>query len=189
MTHPTPPQTLRTERLTLRLFTESDAEAVWAYASDPEVTRYMDWPTHAALDDTHDYLRTVEADWASGSYFAWAVVENDGQQLVGGVGCEAIGSRVALGYVYARSAWGRGYATEAAQVLVDWLVSQDEIHRVWATCDVANAGSARVLEKLGMQHEGVLRRWSVRPNLLGQPCTDSHVYSLVASSFDNTLPT
>jgi RimJ/RimL family protein N-acetyltransferase len=66
-----------------------------------------------------------------------------------------------LGYNYERAAWGQGYATEAAQAVVAWGFRELGLHRIWATCAPANAGSRRVLEKIGMQREGYLRehRW------------------------------
>jgi RimJ/RimL family protein N-acetyltransferase len=74
-------------------------------------------------------------------------------------------SRAEVGYVLARRYWGRGLMTEAAGAVVEWVIAQPEIHRVWATVDLDNAASQRVLEKVGMVREGVLRRWVVFPNL------------------------
>ena len=54
---------------------------------------------------------------------------------------------------------GKGYITEAVKSIVDWAFKQQEIYRVWSVCDVDNIGSARVMEKVGMQREGILRRW------------------------------
>ena len=62
------------------------------------------------------------------------------------------------------TAWGRGLATEATAAVFDAAREIDDVARFWATCDVDNRASARVLEKLGMREEGVLRRWSERPN-------------------------
>lgn len=73
--------------------------------------------------------------------------------------------RAEVGYVLARRYWGHGLMTEAARVVVDWVISQPEIHRAWATVDLENPASQRVLEKVGMVREGVLRHWMVFPNL------------------------
>ena len=59
--------------------------------------------------------------------------------------------------------------TEALQPLVNWVINQPEIYRVWAVCDCENLASARVLEKIGMTREGVLRRWLIHPNLSDVP--------------------
>ena len=83
-----------------------------------------------------------------------------------------------LGYVLARFYWGNGYMTEAVQGLVHWALKQKQIYRIWAVCDVDNIASARVMEKAGMQREGILRRWSVHPNLSPEP-RDSYCYAIV----------
>jgi RimJ/RimL family protein N-acetyltransferase len=59
--------------------------------------------------------------------------------------------------------------TEAATSIVDWAIAQPQIFRVWAFCDVENAASARVLEKLGMKYEGILRRWLAHTNISADP--------------------
>jgi RimJ/RimL family protein N-acetyltransferase len=70
---------------------------------------------------------------------------------------------------------------EAVRPVVAWLLSQPEIYRVWAFCDLENTGSARVLEKVGMQREGVLRRWAVHPNV-GDTPRDCVCFSIVKSA-------
>jgi ribosomal-protein-alanine N-acetyltransferase len=55
--------------------------------------------------------------------------------------------------------------TEAAGAVVNWAVAQPQVYRVWATVDLENRASQRVLEKVGMTREGVLRRWLVAPTL------------------------
>ena len=81
-------------------------------------------------------------------------------------------------YHLARSEWDQGYATEAARALVDWALSQRRVFRVWTVCDVDNAASVRVLEKLGMVREGVLKRWGIHPNISLEP-RDYYCYALV----------
>src|ERR1700694_979466 len=75
------------------------------------------------------------------------------------------GGAVDLGYALSRRCWGQGLMSEALASVVRWALAQPEIFRVWATCDLDNAASARVLERVGMEREGVLRRWLVHPNL------------------------
>ena len=64
---------------------------------------------------------------------------------------------------------GEGIATEAARAVVDWALSESSVFRVWAVTDVDNVRSARVLEKLGFEREGRLRRWMIAPNLSDEP--------------------
>ncbi len=78
----------------------------------------------------------------------------------------------------ARPFWGQGIMTEAARAVVQWAWSQSEIYRIWAVGDVENVASARVLEKVGMQHEGILRRFINHPNISDTP-RDCHCYARV----------
>ena len=68
--------------------------------------------------------------------------------------------------------------TEAARSVVDLSLSDPQVRRVWAVCDVDNAASARVMEKVGMTFEGVLRRWVIHPNVSPDP-RDALCYALV----------
>ena len=91
------------------------------------------------------------------------------RSLAGMIEARQVGTAVDIGYVLRRSLWRRGLMTEAARAIVRWALSQPDIYRVWATCDVENTASARLLESIGMQREGVLRRWIVHPNISDTP--------------------
>ena len=67
---------------------------------------------------------------------------------------------------------------EAASAVVDWALAQPQIYRVWAICDHENLASARVMEKIGMQREGLMRRGIVHPNISDEP-RDCWVYARV----------
>ena len=68
--------------------------------------------------------------------------------------------------------------TEAVRAVVEWALSQPGIYRVWAVCDVDNAASAKVLEKVGMRCEGILRRWVIHPNIDAAP-RDCYCYAII----------
>ena len=87
------------------------------------------------------------------------------------------GPKWELGYVLARSHWSRGYMTEVVKAVIGCALSQPGIYRVWSVCDIENVASARVMEKAGMTKEGILRRWSVHPNVSAAP-RDSYCYSM-----------
>ncbi|MGH7820448.1 MAG: GNAT family N-acetyltransferase [Candidatus Binatia bacterium] len=174
-----PPETIATARLLLRRPRAADAPAVHEYARDPEVTRYMEWRSHTSLADAVAFLEEAARRWESGEEYSGVITMTPDERAIGGIGCRVRGHAVDLGYVLCRRHWRRGYATEAARAVLGWAAALDEVHRVWATCDAANAASARVLEKIGMSREGVLRRWAVRPNLPPQPPRDALVYAWV----------
>ena len=148
----------RSERLLLREFSDEDFQAVHAYASDPDVVRYMTWGPNSE-DETREFLRLAKsnAEMDPRVQFGLAIVRHASDELIGSIGLHVDGSNAMLGFCYARSAWGRGYATEAARVLLDFGFGSLGLHRIWADCDSENAASIRVLQKLGMRQEGHLR--------------------------------
>lgn len=173
-----PPRIIRTRRLILRAITASDARAVYgAYASDSKATRFLAWRAHKSLAETRHFLRQASRTWRQGTEHLWAVVLKRGG-LIGSAGIRPCGPRIEIGYVLGQAWWGRGYATEAARAIRAWAMKQPRVYRVWATCDVENKASARVLRKIGMRREGILRKWIVRPALGLEP-RDSLCYSIV----------
>ncbi|MDP9309700.1 MAG: GNAT family N-acetyltransferase, partial [Chloroflexota bacterium] len=85
---------------------------------------------------------------------------------------------VSLGYVLMRAAWGQGLMPEATAAVMNWALAQPEIFRVWALCDIENRASARVLEKVGMQREGLMGRGVLHPNISDEP-RDCWLYAKV----------
>lgn len=159
------PSTIETERLLLRKPTINDAEAIFErYSSDPIVTRYMSWPTHRTVADTCAFLAWSEADWELWPAGSYLVFSREGI-LLGGTGL-TFKTLVfaATGYVLAQDAWGRGYATEALQAMVE-LARTLGVRRLEAVCHVEHRASARVMEKCGLVCEGVQQEHTEFPNL------------------------
>lgn len=174
-----PPEEFETKRLRLRIPALDDAEKIFnLYAQDKKVTRFLTWKPHDSIDETRAFLERCLDVWQQSRAFPWVVVEREQDQLIGMIELEVDGHRAELGYVLAQAFWGAGYATEAAQLVVDWAIAQPKIFRVWAVCDVENLPSARVLEKAGMKREGTLKRWLYHPNSDKKP-RDCYVYSIV----------
>ena len=172
------PEHIETDRLLLRPPRLSDALAIFEYASDPEVTRYMDWPTHTSLETAIEFINGSLLKLADGTELTWVLTLPSDGRSIGVVSCRMHGHSVDFGYALNRHSWGQGYATEAARSVVEWLSTLAHVHRIWATCDVENTASARVLEKAGLTREGVLRCWSIKPNIGPRP-RDALVYSKV----------
>jgi RimJ/RimL family protein N-acetyltransferase len=173
-----PPKTLKTKRLRLRKLKLADAEVIFsAYARDTEVAKYVSWRAHRNVDETREFVRACLAGWEVGRAFHWAIERTEDNQLVGMLTARVESHKWELGYVLARLYWGNGYMTETVKGIIDWALKQPEIYRVWSVCDVDNLASARVMEKAGMKREGLLRRWSVHPNISAEP-RDSYCYAI-----------
>jgi RimJ/RimL family protein N-acetyltransferase len=172
------PPTIETARLVLRPPRMDDAEAVFAYASDEGVARYMVWRPHASIAEAEEFLRRVVAFPEDGSRLTWAVTLSGDDTLRGMIELRPKTSKADVGYVLARRLWGNGYMTEALRAVLDYAFENPAMYRVWAVCDAENVASARVMEKAGMSFEGVLRRYQVHPNLSREP-RDARCYARV----------
>ena len=174
-----PPEEFETTRLRLRVPVLDDADAIFEqYAQDADVAKYMTWKPHSNISEAHDFLNRCITVWQDGSAFVWVIIRKEDDQLLGMVEIRVAEFKADIGYVLAKPYWGKGYMTEAAQVIVDWAMAQDEIYRVWAVCDIGNLASARVMGKVGMQREGVLKRYIMHPNISNEP-RDCLCYALV----------
>jgi [ribosomal protein S5]-alanine N-acetyltransferase len=165
----TPGPVLDTFRLRLRIPSLEDAAGIAAYAGDREVSRYVTWRRHRSPRDAEAFLLHAIAAVEKGDERHWVITRRASEEVLGTVALRLQGHRAELGYALGRAHWGRGFATEAANAVVAWALAQPELHRVWAICDVDNVASAHVLEKIGMEREGLLRRWAICPNLSRTP--------------------
>jgi RimJ/RimL family protein N-acetyltransferase len=174
-----PPETLETPRLLLRLPILEDVEPIFQkYAQDPEVSKYLFWRPHESISTTREFLNRCIQCWKDETAFPWVITNKDDHTLLGMIELRIDRFCADFGYGIAKQYWGNGYTTEAAKVIVHWALNQESIYRVWAICDVENLASARVMEKVGMQKEGILRRLTIHPNISIEP-RDCYCYSIV----------
>ena len=155
------PNTIVTERLKLRPHRLKDVDHVFAFAKDPEWARYLPVPQPYTYQDAEQFIaRQFLLDQKEDQ--AWAI-EIDGK-VVGGINIRfdfdnQVGE---LGYSIARTCWGKGFVPEAARAVINAAFSAyPDLNRIRAQADSRNSGSLRVMEKLGMQHEGKLRQNNV----------------------------
>jgi ribosomal-protein-alanine N-acetyltransferase len=168
-----------TDRLRARPPTCADARIVFEqYACDAAVAKYMTWRPHRQIDETHKFLRRCEELWRNGKAFPWSLWLKTNGDFAGFIEVRVHDTAVDVGYALCRRQWRQGLMTEALGSVVRWALSQPGIFRVWATCDVDNVASARVLERVGMQREGILRQWLVHPNISDIP-RDCLCYAIV----------
>jgi len=173
------PEIIETDRLRLRKPEVADAEAVFTgYAQDPVVTRYLIWLPHKDIGETRAFISRCLDCWTGDKTFSWVITDKTTSELLGMIEIRLDGHTVNLGYVLKRVCWRKGIMPEAAKAIVDWAMSQREIYRVWAICDVENHASARVLEKVGMQREGIFRRMIMHPTVSDEP-RDALCYAIV----------
>ncbi|MEK7474670.1 MAG: GNAT family N-acetyltransferase [Candidatus Coatesbacteria bacterium] len=151
---------IETERLLIREFRETDFLTTHEYGSDLETTRYTLFGPNEEKD-TRDFLARVVAEQGSEARtgFDLAIELKAGSRHIGGITLWIRGKETGeIGYVIHKDYWGKGYVPEAARALVNHAFRTLKLHRVYARCHTDNAGSVRVMEKLGMRREGHLRK-------------------------------
>lgn len=149
------------DRVVLREFTMDDVDAMYAYLSDDEVFRHVSWEPPTLDETTNSVREASEAARATPRPdYELAVTLRDTDEVVGQVTLKTdryiprLRQRTSeLGFMLRRDYWGRGIATEAARLLLDFAFGQLGLHRVFAVVDEDNLASVRVLEKLGLRRE------------------------------------
>lgn len=172
-----PPQ-ITTKRLLLTRFRHEDAEDVFCvYASLPEVTKFMAWPTHKSIEDTHSFLDYAVDAWGNGSDYSYAVRLATTGELIGSFGVMNIEGKIQFGYSFGPQYWNNGYATEVCKTMMGLLKSLPGVFRIGTYVDTDNVASARVLEKSGLVREAKLEKWSRFVNQGNEP-KDCFLYRL-----------
>ena len=170
---------LRSARLLLRRFGPGDVDDVFAYAKDPE------WAEYLLTAVPQPYTRRHAEEFVARQMRASTEREPTWAIALGGMVVGAIGLSIdvrhdtgELHYGLDRSYWGRGLMPEAAAAVIDWGFRERDLAKISATADLRNRQSCRVMEKLGMTREGILRSQAkdIRP---GYRRTDDVCYGLL----------
>jgi ribosomal-protein-alanine N-acetyltransferase len=155
---------IKTERLLLRPLQASDADALFALFSDPEVMRYWSTPPWTEREKAHSMI-SLDRQTDSKEYLRLGITLAADATLVGMCTLFSIDEmcrRAEIGYALGSMAWGKGYMHEALTALLDYGFSELNLNRVEADIDPRNGASAKTLERLGFTREGLLReRWIV----------------------------
>jgi len=174
---------VRTDRLRLRAFTPDDFDDVHAYASDPDVARFMEWGPNTP-EETQAYMaRTLAAqdEWPRDAVNLAAERLAD-RRVIGSIRL-AVTDRPNLtgdfGYSFRRDCWRQGYATEATRALIDVGFRTLGLHRIFAECDVDNRGSWGVMEGLGLRREAHIRHGK----LVKGAWRDRYLYAILADEW------
>lgn len=150
-----------TPRLLLREFKATDWKDVHEYAVDPEVVKYMEWGPNTS-DETIAFVdEALEKQRHKPRLcFDLAVIVKEESKLIGACGLRIMPSdeeQADIGYCYNRNYWHKGFATEACRAIVDHGFLELKLHRIRATCDAENLGSARVLKNSSMRQEALFK--------------------------------
>jgi [ribosomal protein S5]-alanine N-acetyltransferase len=162
----TAPRELETARLLLRSLAPEDVTSITRLAGAKEIAATTLRIPHPYRDeDARAFLAIAEEDYAAGRSISFAVVLRSSGEFCGAIGLQKAEAHnhAELGYWIGVPYWGRGYATEAARAVMAFGFQDLLLNRIFAQAFAGNVSSQRVLEKLGMRHEGRLlqhvRKW------------------------------
>jgi RimJ/RimL family protein N-acetyltransferase len=180
------PEHLDGARVRLRPFSADDAPALWEAVDESRehLAPWLPWAgRYASVDDAREYVARAAAWWLLRQDLPVGIFERESGRLLGGSGLHRIDwdlRSFEIGYWLRRSAEGRGYMTEAVQLLTRWAFDDLAASRVFIRMDVRNARSRAVAAGLGFVHEGTLR--NSLPDAEGRP-RDSHMYALIPEDY------
>lgn len=151
-------QKIETDRLILRRFTLDDAEAMYRnWASDPEVTKFLMWPTHSSIEVT----KTVLTDWVAAyenvDKYEWCITKKENDEPIGSIGVVNTNEKIKsmeIGYCISRDYWHQGITSEALKAVMAYLLEEVGVERIESRHDPKNPHSGAVMRKCGLRYEG-----------------------------------
>ena len=175
---------METDRLILRPFTPEDAYAMYRnWASDPEVTKYLTWPTHSELGITQWVVDDWVSHYGEDKFYQWAIVLKELDEPIGSISAVKVNDTaqwVEIGYCIGKKWWHRGYMSEALKTLIRFFFEEVGVGRICARHDPRNPNSGAVMRKCGLICEGTLRQsdWN------NQGICDETVYGILREEYD-----
>lgn len=174
---------LETERLILRRLVEEDAEKCFSnWMSDPEVTKFLTWPTHKNIDETRRVLRYWIAKYGDNAFYQWVIVLKESAEPIGTISVVSANEdidAVEIGYCIGKRWWKQGYTSEALARVITFLFEEVKVNMVYASHDIENPNSGRVMRKCGMKYEGTMRQ-SKKNN---RGIVDACMHSILAEEY------
>ncbi|HWL24470.1 MAG TPA: GNAT family N-acetyltransferase [Ureibacillus sp.] len=160
-------QTITTNRLVLRPFLKSDADVVAILCNNYNIyksTLYLPFPY--TLDDALAWIDRHQENFDTDRMYEFAITDKETGNLFGTVALSNNQkcNHGEIAYWVGEEYWGKGYATEAAKAIIQFAFNEKKLHKVFARYFSSNPASGRVLEKLGMKHEGVLIDHVIKEN-------------------------
>jgi [ribosomal protein S5]-alanine N-acetyltransferase len=154
------PERIETDRLILSRLRFEDAEEIfYGYASKPEATKFLSFPTHQSVQDARAFLNYAVPAWDRGNEYVYGIRLKEYNRFIGSFGVINDNGKAHFGYCISPSQWGQGYTTEAGRAVLQELKQQKGIHRIWAFADAENVASHKVLMKCGLIEEARLEKW------------------------------
>lgn len=177
---------LETERLILRKVKKKDCRDLYEYCSDPLSSRYSDWQPHEDISVTKQFVKSLLSACSHGEYFMWCIELKESGKVIGSVSLVDIDRhyKVAeMGYGIQKAYWGKGYATEAAEAVLEYLFCTVGVQRVFVRIATENLPSVRLALRLNMECDGLFRKGSY----LHDKSHDVYVYAITDDDYKKAV--
>ncbi len=169
----------KTKRLIIRSPEERDGVDIFKnYSANEAVTKYLCWKPHKTVDESVDWIKLCIKKNNGITNLVFCIVLKETDECIGMIDFKIDGFKCNFGYVLAQDYWNKGIMTEAMKPVIEHVMGRPDIVRIFATHDIENTGSGKVMEKLGMAYEGTLRKYVIHPNASPFP-RDAKIYSIV----------
>lgn len=152
---------LETDRLILRPMRLSDARDLYAYASDPQVSRHVLWETHQSISQSRAMLRGALWQYRKGLPSSYAITLKNSGRMIGTIGFMWVNTdhkSAEVGYSLSRAYWNQGLMTEALRRIVEFGFEELKLNRIEAQYELDNPASGHVMAHVGMRYEGTMRQ-------------------------------
>lgn len=175
---------LETERIKLRKIQPTDAEDMFEYASDTDVTRYLSYD-HKEIEETQKYIEKKQNQYALGQCMIWGAEYKENKKYIGAFGFTHWSPEdgcAEIAYTLSQKYWGKGIAKEIASKIMEFGFDKMELNRIEARCFAENEKSAKLLIKLNMKYEGTIREQL----LIKGKHRDIKVYSILKREYNES---
>ncbi|MEE1164682.1 MAG: GNAT family N-acetyltransferase, partial [Lachnospiraceae bacterium] len=154
-------KTIETPRLILRMAQMTDSEPMFRnWASDPEVTKFLTWPTYQSIDSAYTILDLWIKEYEKPDFYQWMIELKEIGEPIGSISVVHLRDDIAaaeIGYCIGQSWWHKGIMTEALTAVMKFLFTEVGMNRIEAKHDINNPHSGGVMKKCGMKYEGTSR--------------------------------
>lgn len=179
------PKTLKTKRLVIRRVYSTDI-TLFEATSDPEVVKYEPWEPHNNITQLMEYINRVFDRYEEGNCSEWTIELNESREAIGMINIHNIDinqKHGELGFWLKKSCWNNGYATEACKAVIYHAFKELGFLRIHCLTASENSDCINVLEKLGMIHEGTLRKFMYLNYTNKKELSDVSVFSILKDEF------
>lgn len=152
---------IETQRLVIRRITMADVGDIYEYGRDPEVARHVLWDAYQSVGEAKTYVKYVQRQYRLNEPASWGIELKATGRLIGTIGFMWWNQEyrsAEVGYSLSHAYWNQGLMTEALRAVVHFGFEEMNLNRIEAQHETTNPASGRVMEKIGMKKEGVLRQ-------------------------------